>query len=152
MTPSPLARAQLLREQGATADARLCCEAILRDDPSHAEALNLMAALAADEGDFDAALHWAKRSLEADQHAASPHYTLGRIYQSQGLLAEAEASYRRYLGLRSGDGKAHNNLGCVLQMQGRLDSAIASFRQALTLDPTLAQALQNLASIVRDRD
>jgi tetratricopeptide (TPR) repeat protein len=152
VTRALLEKAARLREQYALAEARRCCEEVLERSPGDAAALELMAALAADEGDAEAAMRWAGRAISADPGAAAPHYTLGRTHQAEGRLAEAEASYRKSLALAANQAKAHNNLGSVLQMQGRLAEAMTSFRRALEIDPSLPQAKQNLAAITRDRD
>jgi Tfp pilus assembly protein PilF len=149
--PDMLREAQSLRDQGEAARSRERCAEVLQSDPEHLDALNLMAALAADEGDGDAVMRWAERVRMIDPRSAPMHYSLGRLYQANGRLPEAEASYRRVLAADAKHARAHNNLGCVLQMQGRLDQAIESFRRALTLDDSLAQAQQNLAAITRDR-
>jgi len=151
MTRALLERAAQLREQYALGEARHCCEEVLRRSPQDAAALDLMAALAADERDAEAAMRWAQRAIAADPGAAAPHYTLGRVHQAEGRLAEAETCYRNSLALDANQARAHNNLGSVLQMQGRLAEAMASFRRALAIDPSLPQANQNLAAITRDR-
>jgi tetratricopeptide (TPR) repeat protein len=143
--------AEALREQGLPAEARRRCGEILAADPKDLGALNLMAALAADENDADGVARWTRRVLAIEPRSASAYYTLGRLQQSQGGFAEAEASYLRSLAIDSGNARAHNNLGCVLQMQGRLGEAVSSFQRALELDASLPQAKQNLASITRDR-
>ena len=147
-----LKEAERLRERYALGEARRACEAVLRQAPEDAAALGLMAAIAADARDAQAAIGWAKRALTANPRAAAAYYTLGRVHQAEGRLEDAESNYRDSLALDAGQAKAHNNLGCVLQMQGRLDEAMASFRCALALDPVLPQANQNLAAITRDRD
>lgn len=151
MTRALLEKAAQLREQYALGEARHCCEEVLRRSPQDAAALDLMAALAADERDAEAAMRWAQRAIAADPGAAAPHYTLGRVHQAEGRLAEAETCYRNSLALDANQARAHNNLGSVLQMQGRLAEAMASFRRALAIDPSLPQANQNLAAITRDR-
>jgi tetratricopeptide (TPR) repeat protein len=132
-------------------EARRRCGEILAADPKDVGALDLMAALAADEGDAQGVLRWTQSVLALEPRSASAHYTLGRLQQSQGSFAEAEASYLRSLAIDGANARAHNNLGCVLQMQGRLDEAVSSFRRALELDASLPQAKQNLAAITRDR-
>ena len=147
---SGLKEAEGLREHGQLADARRLCEALLRQDEKNPAVLNLLAALAADEGDGERGMRLAERAAAADPRSPLPEYTAGRIRQAEGRLGEAETHYRRSLALEPGQAKAHNNLGCVLQMQGRLAEAIGAFRRALALDPQLAQANQNLSAITRD--
>jgi tetratricopeptide (TPR) repeat protein len=151
----PEARERLLaavrhRDAGEAAQARRCVEEVLAAYPEKPEATDLMAALAADDSNFDEGYRWARRSMDSDPRAAGPHYTLGRLFQAEGLLAEAEASYLRAIERAPDSAKAHNNIGCVQHMLGRLDLAVASYRRALALDATLPQASQNLAAITSD--
>jgi len=151
-----MSRDRLLEEaresyrSGGLVEARGACERILRSQPGDAEALTLMAAIAADERKTEEGLRWAGLAAAADPRAPGPHYVMGRLCQDDGRLAEAEAHYRRSLSLKGDQPRAHNNLGAVLQMQGQLQAAVESYRRALALDPSLPQANQNLASIVRD--
>lgn len=140
-----LARAQGLRGQGRTDAAREACEAILRDAPGHVGTLVLMAALAADEHQFDAGVQWARQALAADRECVPAHFALGRLYEGQERHAEAEASYRRVVLLDSGHAKGHTNLGCMLHLQGRMDEAVACYRRALALEPGQPEALRNYA-------
>ncbi len=151
----PEARERLLaatrhRDAGDVAQARLCVAEVLAEKPGDSEATGLMAALAADDNDFDQGYRWAQLALDAGPREAGPHYTLGRLFQAQGRLAEAEASYLRAIEFSSDFAKAHNNLGCVQHMLGKLDLAMASYRRALAIDASLPQASQNLAAITSD--
>jgi tetratricopeptide (TPR) repeat protein len=135
---------------GALDEARSACEQILRVHARDADALNIMAAIAADERKTDEGIGWARLAVAADPTAPGPHYTMGRLCQGEGRLGEAEAHYRHSLALKPDQPKVLNNLGSVLQLQGRFDLAVASYRRALELDPALPQANQNLASITRE--
>jgi tetratricopeptide (TPR) repeat protein len=151
----PEARERLMaaarhRNAGEAAQARRCVAEVLSEHPGNSEANGLMAALAADENDFDQGYRWAQRSVDSDPRAAGAHFTFGRLFQAEGRLAEAEASYLRAIELAPESAKTHNNLGCVQHMLGKLDLAVASYRRALALDASLPQASQNLAAITSD--
>jgi tetratricopeptide (TPR) repeat protein len=137
------------RRAGALESAREACQAVLDAHADNAAALNLMAEIATDANDADAAA-WAQRAISAAPAAAAPRYTLGRIYEAQGNLDEAEVAYREAIRLAPDHAKAHNNLGCLFHLRGRLDEALACYRRALELDPVLPEANQNFGSIVRD--
>ena len=145
-----LSQAQAAYAAGAPDRARRLGLRLLRRSPRDPRALELLAAIAADAGNTEEGLQWARRAQAADAGAASPHYVMGRLWQEAGRLTDAEASYRRAIALQSDHARAHNNLGCVLHMQGKLQEALAAYRRALDLDPGLPQANQNYASIVRD--
>jgi tetratricopeptide (TPR) repeat protein len=145
-----LPQAEAAYAQGDQDRARRLSLRLLRHSPHDARALALMAAIAADAGQTEEGLQWARRAQAADPGAASPHYVMGRLWQEAGRLADAEESYRIAIGLRPDHARAHNNLGCVLHMQGKLQDALVAYRRALDLDPGLPQANQNYAAIVRD--
>ncbi|HEX2566337.1 MAG TPA: tetratricopeptide repeat-containing glycosyltransferase family protein [Burkholderiales bacterium] len=145
-----LQEARRHRERGALDEARRCCEALLASEPGHGDASELMAAIAADAGQFAEGLRWAQAAIAANPRSGAPYFTLGRLYQAEGRLEDAAQSYRRCLSLSPERASAHNNLGSVLQLLGKLDLALASYRRALELDPSLPQANQNVAALARD--
>jgi tetratricopeptide (TPR) repeat protein len=80
---------------------------------------------------------------------AETHYYLGNALQARGVLADAEAHYRRATELRPSLADAHNELGLVLLRTGRLGEAIACLERALEVQPDFAAALGNLANALR---
>ncbi|WP_204250025.1 tetratricopeptide repeat protein [Rhodoferax koreense] len=95
---------------------------------------------------FDA---WRQRNpdaLEALVQQAHAFYNQGNAQHDQGLLAEAEASFRQALALLPEFAEAHSNLALVLQQQGRLVEAEPAFRQAMALKPESANAHYNLGT------
>ena len=145
-----LRQAETLRASGALDQAQALCRELLEQWPGEARACCLMANVAADARDSAEGLKWAQRAIAANPRSAESHYVAGRLFEVEGRLPEAEASYRAALERAPGDARTHNNLGCVLHMQGRIDEALAAYRRALDLDPAQPQANQNYASIVRD--
>jgi Flp pilus assembly protein TadD len=61
--------------------------------------------------------------------------------------AEAEAIFRRIIGLRPASIGAHRSLGNVLLLQGRKKEAIASWERALELDPSDGDLRGNLTRL-----
>ena len=72
------------------------------------------------------------------------HYNLGLIYQKQGDLAKAEASYRRAIAIDPTFAPALYNLGILRTNAGANAEAIALYRRATKADPKLAVAFLNL--------
>ncbi|MDB5860584.1 MAG: hypothetical protein JWQ76_4273 [Ramlibacter sp.] len=142
-----LAQAQALRLQGEFEAARQACQEVLHDAPGEARALAMMAAVSADQGQFDSGLQWARQALAAERDCIPAHFALGRLYEGAERHADAEASYRRVVALDPAHAKAHTNLGCMLHIQGRLDEAVACYRKALALEPGQPEALRNYALI-----
>jgi len=145
-----LLEAEAGRREGRLDLARSRCEAILQRDPQNVRALGMMAEIAADARQAAQGLDWAQRAVAADPKSAAPYYAMGRLFELEGRVADAEASYRKATALAPDFAKAHNNLGCVLHMQGRPGEALACYRRALELDPEQPEANHNYASIARD--
>ncbi|HWA37347.1 MAG TPA: tetratricopeptide repeat protein, partial [Burkholderiales bacterium] len=110
MSAATLREAEQARLAGDLDAAMAACQGILARLPEDPAALNLIAAVAADQGRIEEGLGWAARAALADSRAAGPHYTMGRLFEMQQRLGEAEASYRRAIELAPRDARAHNNL------------------------------------------
>ena len=72
-----------------------------------------------------------------------------RAHQA-GQLPDAEAAYRRVLGLDPNYAEAHYNLGNALKDLGRLEDAVASYQKALAIQPDFAEAHSNLGIALQD--
>lgn len=142
-----LAQAQALRVQGDYEAARQASLQLLRDAPGEARAMAMLAAISADQGQFENGLRWARQALAADAGCIPAHFALGRLYEGAERHREAEACYRRVVALDPAHAKAHTNVGCMLHIQGRLDEAAACYRKALELEPGQPEALRNFALI-----
>lgn len=76
---------------------------------------------------------------------------LGILQQNSGKYAEAEASYRQALTLKSDDPKSvagiQENLAGLLRVDGKLDEAAALLTQAAVADPTNVSVQDSLGAI-----
>jgi tetratricopeptide (TPR) repeat protein len=142
-----LARARQLRRDDAPEQARQLCMEILRETPRDAQAMALLAALAADQGQAQAGLQWVRQALAVDPDCLQAHFALGRLHEGQERFAQAEASYRRVVQLDDSYAMGHTNLGCMLHLRGDLQAAAECYRKALTLDPAQPEALRNYALV-----
>jgi len=86
---------------------------------------------------FEAAARTSPRS-------ALVQVNLGSIYQAEGRLEEAEAAYRRAIGIAPDRPGPHYNLGTILEATGRGEEAVAAYREAVRIDPQDPMALNNL--------
>jgi tetratricopeptide (TPR) repeat protein len=147
-TPSLLKKAQALRAQGEIEAARQACmELLAHASPDEANGMALMAALAADQRQFDSGMEWAARALAADRNCIPALFARGRLLEGAQRYPEAEEAYRKVTLLNSSHAQAHTNLGCMLHIQGRFEAAIGCYRRALQLEPGQPEALRNYALI-----
>jgi tetratricopeptide (TPR) repeat protein len=86
------------------------------------------------------------RALDCTSRNAVAHTGLGKVYQSQGRIAEAVRQYELAIEINPVHLQAHNNLGAILFQQGRLDEAIKHYQAAVRANPNYAKAHGNLGS------
>ena len=146
-TAARLERARALRMQDDFDAARAAAQEILRDEPRHADAMALMAAIAADQRQVQAGLQWAQQALAADPHCVRAHFAMGRLLEAAERIGEAEASYRRVTELDPANAQGFTNLGCMLHLQQRTEEAVRCYRTALQLEPGQPVALRNFALV-----
>jgi tetratricopeptide (TPR) repeat protein len=84
------------------------------------------------------------RDLAADYPTlAGPEINLGIVHAAAGRDTEAEAHFRRALGVAPGHAAAWSELGIVLRRQGRLAEADEAYLRALAADPDYPLAWRN---------
>ncbi len=138
-------------KSGSLSEAEAIYRQILRDNPSHFDALHLLGVIANQSGNIGQAIELISRAIHQDPVQPYAHNNLGLALQTDGKLEEASASYRKALSIKPDFTDAHFNLGNVLQAQGKFDEAIASYGRALELQPQDAEAHNNLGSALRSQ-
>jgi tetratricopeptide (TPR) repeat protein len=136
---------------GRRGSALACFDQMLALEPSDVYALTSRAHLRAQLGDSRGALlDYAKLTRESSASAAD-FFNQGFLLESDGQLTEAEASFRRALGLDDTLDRAWFGLGLVLIRQSRLDEAIAALKRNTQLQPMSPHAWCELARIHEKR-
>jgi predicted O-linked N-acetylglucosamine transferase (SPINDLY family) len=126
-------------------------ERALALDPDFPAALNNLANLYADQGDFTRALAAFERALALTPDYAGAHYNYGSALLASGDAARAEAPLRRAVALAPESVNAWNNLANVLIALQRPGEAQAVLEHARTLTPESANVLANLGCLLRAR-
>ena len=86
-------------------------------------------------------------ALDADDKMI--HHQLGNVYSKRGEHAAAVRHQRQAIALAPRFGAAHYQLGLLYAHEKRWDDAINAYRTAYQHDPTLVEALYNLAQAYR---
>ena len=149
--PEALAVAVEHHQAGRLQDAEHIYRQILRADPNHADALQLLGAIATQVGNHEVAVDFITRAIEVNPDAPNFHSNLAVAYRALEKLDEAEAAIRRALQLEPDYAEAHFNLANTLQAKGKLDEAAASYRQALRVKPDYAHAQNNLGNVMTEQ-
>lgn len=90
-----LLRAGVLEALGRSGEAEPVYAAVIAKHPDAHEAAVLLASLYAKRGANDLALDVLKKLVQRAPQEPIGHYYLGRFYEAEGKLVEAEASYER---------------------------------------------------------
>ncbi len=146
-----LAAAFAHHRNGQAEDAGRQARAALALMPDHPAPRHLLAQLAAEAGDWDAAAEQWRALLDRDPADVVALNNLGNLLQRQGRLGEAVALYRAALERRPGAPEVQVNLGSALRRLGDPEAAEAAYRQALTLRPDDAGAWHGLGLALLDQ-
>lgn len=120
---------------------------IIRLEPRHSNALNLLGTICLERGEYDNALDLIRKAVKAYPMGAMFHNNLGNVFRKMGMVQDAEKAYREALRVAPDNVAANNNLGIVLHEQGNMDGAIDYFEKAHRQDPGFAPAFYNLGRV-----
>jgi predicted O-linked N-acetylglucosamine transferase (SPINDLY family) len=119
------AQGQGFHKAGDLVRAEEAYRAVLREDPSFAQAWYLLGALCESTRRMEEAITCLKEAIRLRPEHASTWNMLGVALARKGRSAEAEACFRRVLQLRPGDLEASGNLGRARWEQGQLAVVMA---------------------------
>jgi tetratricopeptide (TPR) repeat protein len=117
---------------------------ILKADPDHPVALQLLGVIAHQVGENDIAVELITKAVTIKPAYEEGHYNLGIALKEQGKLEQAIASYHKALALNPDNADTHYNLGNALKDLGKFDEAVTSYRQAIAIRPDFPDAYCNL--------
>jgi tetratricopeptide (TPR) repeat protein len=137
------------QKAGKLTEAEGCYLQILAKQPNHADALQLVGAIAYQTGRYDAAADWIGRAIEQNRNVPAWFSNLGLALERQGRFEDALASHNKALELRPDYAEVLNNRATVLKALGRIDEALASYDEALALNPNYAEALNNRGNMLQ---
>jgi predicted O-linked N-acetylglucosamine transferase (SPINDLY family) len=118
-------------------------KAILKRDPGHTGALNLLGALLTTAGRFTEAERYVRRAIERDGSSDAAFYNYGLILKALRRPDEALQSFDRALKINPSVPETWNNRGAVLNALNRYQDALVDFEKAIALNPHYAEAYFN---------
>ena len=129
---------------------KLYCQ-IVEKQPNHAEAIQLLGAIACATGNREKAIGYFHQALALRPNYHEAHNNLGIALHEQGKVAEAIAHFQQAISLKSDYAEAYSNLGMAWQKQGKFAEAIAHYQTAIELKPSYYQPIYNLANAWREQ-
>jgi len=147
---SPLAVAWNHHRAGNLAEAERMYRELLRANPHHADAWNLLGALQVATGRIGDAANSFTQTIRLRPEDASAHNNLGVALSDMRQYEEALAVYRRAIELQHDYPDPFNNMGSVLRDLRRYEEAESAYRKALSLRPDYAEAHNNLGLLLSE--
>jgi tetratricopeptide (TPR) repeat protein len=141
-------RARRWLQQRRPRSASRILRGILRDDPSHLDALVLLSKLALAERHYGRASELLRRAVDLRPRNGVLHMRLGIAYQGLGRIDEAIAHLKRARQLRRDDGLVHFHLGVAQAAKGRINDAAHSYQRAIHYRPKFVSAHYQLADLL----
>ena len=143
-----LTQAVALHRQGRLAEAEALYLDIVRQDPTHFDALHLAGVVALQTHRTEDGVALIRQAIAVNARVAEAHSNLGNGLRELRRFEEALASFDHAIVLRPGSAEAHRDRATTLQNLGRLEEALAGYEQAMALDPGL-DFLQGMAAHAR---
>ena len=136
--------------RGELDKAETAYRAVLRAQPKHFDAMQLLGALLHARGRNKEAGALLGRAIAINPNLAAVHNNLGNAVQALGQLQESLAHFDRAIALDPDYADAFNNRANVLNDLGRRPDALADYDRALQRNPMHPNALQRSAAILAD--
>ena len=122
---------------------------ILQVMPDHPDVLHFYGVLHHQRGDTENGCRMIARALDLAPDYLDAHNNLGNMYLETDRPADAEACYRKVIGLDDTNAGAYNNLGSVLRALGRPEEARQAYERAIALAPEFAAPRMNLGHLMK---
>jgi len=124
-------------------DAEHLFRSVLRDEPKHVAALNLLTVTLMSMERFAEAEEFIESALRLDQKSDVSFYNYGIILKRLGKTMQAKLQFDKALQLNSTVCETWNNRGTVLNDLKQYDLAVSDFDKAISLNPNYCDAFCN---------
>jgi tetratricopeptide (TPR) repeat protein len=135
---------------GQTDPALARIEALLREQPDHPSANDLLGIVQMTRKDYKAAEAAFDAQLRINPNGATVYSQLSAAREQQGDHAGAVAAFEQGLGVLKDDVGLLVGLAGVYERKGDFEAAIANYEKVLAKQPDNAIAVNNLAAILVD--
>ena len=130
-------------QQGRLAEAEVLYKEILHSQPSHFDALQLLATIAGQQNKLSEAVALFERALKINPSHPASLNNCGNALLMLMRYEEALLSYNRAITAQPDNADTYCNRGVVLQALKRYEEATASYERAIVLRPGYALAHNN---------
>jgi protein O-GlcNAc transferase len=135
---------------GNLAEAERLYKKILRAQPKHLGALNLLGILFSRLDRNEEAERYIRDALSVNARSDATHYNYGTVLKKLKRLPEALKAFDNALTLNADAADTWNNRGTVLNELERYEDALSDFDQAIAHKPDFADAFYNKGNALRE--
>lgn len=140
-------QARALFQQGNLAGASEQFREIIKLEPNHFDALNLLGVLSAQTGDLRSAIIYFNRAIAVQPRNSAPFCNLGMALQQLNDLDAALESFDHAISNDERNMVAHFCRGNILRDRGQSENALSAYSKAIAVNPDFAQAHFNSAVV-----
>lgn len=145
-----LSAATAAHSKGDLAAAQDYCERLIEEDPTCAEALDLLGVVCCQLGDPQAGIVYMAKAAALAPDNAGYLNNLGTGLSSLGREQDALLTYTRALELDPMHATTHNNVATIYRNQGHLEKAADHYQKAIELRQDYAEAQSNYGNVLLD--
>jgi protein O-GlcNAc transferase len=143
-----LHRAFAALQAGNLGEAEASFKEVLRKDASQFDALNMLAVINAQRGNYSEGIRLLSKALVVNPDFAEAHINLGRMQAECRDYNAAVESYRRAIRLNPRLPLAHSNFSALLLTLGHREEALPHSQAAVTMAPNYGDAWHNRGNIL----
>lgn len=137
-----------LKDTTYVGKAHKACEIAIKLNDQLAPVNVTMGIIHAGTGEYKEAIDYFNIALTQDPNNSEAYRGIAKAYESQGLLTEAELTYKRALELKPDYWGSYNALGVFYFRNSRYEEAISQFRQVTILTPDNYKGYNNLGGML----
>lgn len=137
-------------KSGQLEKAKKLLQDILKFAPTHAESWYTTALISARENSYQFAIKCLQNALTIDSKNLKYLHTLGDLYFSQNLFAEAASVFKYIIELNPEDPNGYYNLAVILQQEKNYKESLFNYHKVLELDSKNIDAKFNIGNILID--
>ena len=139
-----------LRHKGRYKKTTAMYEKILRVQPKHFDALQLLGTIAKSSKDYRRAVELMDSAIEMVPRHAPSYANRGDALKELTQLDAALASYDKAIEIDAEYAEAYKNRGNALVALKQLDAALASYEKAIEINADYAEAYYNCGVVLRE--
>jgi tetratricopeptide (TPR) repeat protein len=151
-TTAKLERARGLHFAGELTQAKAIYEEILKTQPRHAEVLNLLGLVAAQDNNMPLAANLMDQAIACDPRNVEAYCNKGTLLKQLRKFDAALACYNQAIEIDGQSAAAHFNHGLISQELKLFDSALASYDRAIAINSDFTEAHYGRGSILQQLD